>query len=102
MDLGGICVNYFWLNCGYNRFNHFEDLMNQVSVFDSTVHFNPNEGYQAFKRANPGDRVIFYLVQNKIGLLGAEKYLKSKSQDVDKLKFILNMIQSLHLLRKTI
>lgn len=76
MDLGGSCVNYFWLNCGYNRFNHFEDLMNQVSVFDSTVHFNPNEGYQAFKRANPGDRVIFYLVQNKIGLLGAGEVLK--------------------------
>lgn len=76
MGLGGNCVNYFWLNCGYNRFNHFEDLMNQVSVFDSTVHFNPNEGYQAFKRANPGDRVIFYLVQNKIGLLGAGEVLK--------------------------
>lgn len=64
-------MNYFWLNCGYNRFNHFEDLMGQVSVFDSTVHFNPNEGYTAFKRAQPGDKVIFYQVQNKIGILGA-------------------------------
>ncbi|RXK17623.1 EVE domain-containing protein [Macrococcus sp. DPC7161] len=64
-------MNYFWLNCGYNRFNHFKDLMYQVSVFDSTVHFNPNEGYQAFKRANVGDKVIFYMVQNKVGLFGA-------------------------------
>ncbi|MGK0555114.1 EVE domain-containing protein [Macrococcus capreoli] len=69
-------MNYFWLNCGYNRFNHFEDLMGQVSVFDSTVHFNPNEGYTAFKRAEPGDKVIFYQVQNKIGLLGAGSVLK--------------------------
>ncbi|UOB20352.1 EVE domain-containing protein [Macrococcus armenti] len=69
-------MSYFWLNCGYNRFNHFEDLMGQVSVFDSTVHFNPNEGYQAFKRATAGDRVLFYQVQNKIGLLGAGEVLK--------------------------
>ncbi|MCE4957793.1 EVE domain-containing protein [Macrococcoides caseolyticum] len=69
-------MSYFWLNCGYNRFNHFEDLMGQVSVFDSTVHFNPNEGYAAFKRAQPGDRVIFYQVQNKIGILGAGSVLK--------------------------
>ncbi|UTH16002.1 EVE domain-containing protein [Macrococcus epidermidis] len=69
-------MNYFWLNCGYNRFNHFEDLMGQVSVFDSTVHFNPNEGYTAFKRALPGDKVIFYQVQNKIGILGAGSVLK--------------------------
>lgn len=69
-------VNYFWLNCGYNRFNHFEDLTGQVSVFDSTVHFNPNEGYMAFKRAVPGDKVIFYQVQNKIGILGAGSVLK--------------------------
>lgn len=69
-------MNYFWLNCGYNRFNHFEDLMGQVSVFDSTVHFNPNEGYTAFKRAVPGDKVIFYQVQNKIGILGAGSVLK--------------------------
>lgn len=73
---GDIFVNYFWLNCGYNRFNHFEDLMGQVSVFDSTVHFNPNEGYTAFKRALPGDKVIFYQVQNKIGILGAGSVLK--------------------------
>ncbi|WP_414048811.1 EVE domain-containing protein [Macrococcus animalis] len=69
-------MNYFWLNCGYNRFNHFEDLMGQVSVFDSTVHFNPNEGYTAFKRAEPGDKVIFYQVQNKIGILGAGSVLR--------------------------
>lgn len=50
--------------------------MGQVSVFDSTVHFNPNEGYTAFKRAVPGDKVIFYQVQNKIGILGAGSVLK--------------------------
>lgn len=50
--------------------------MGQVSVFDSTVHFNPNEGYTAFKRAMPGDKVIFYQVQNKIGILGAGSVFK--------------------------
>ncbi|GGB12022.1 hypothetical protein ERX37_09790 [Macrococcus hajekii] len=69
-------MKYFWLNCGYNRFNHFEDLMGQVSVFDSSVHFNPSEGYAAFKRAEVGDKVIFYQVQNKIGLLGAGTVIK--------------------------
>jgi len=69
-------MKYFWLNCGYNRFNHFENLVGQVSIFDSSVHFNPSEGYAAFKRAQVGDKVIFYQVQNKIGLLGAGKVVK--------------------------
>lgn len=69
-------MNYFWLNCGYNRFNHFENLIGQVSIFDSSVHFNPSEGYAAFKRAQVGDKVIFYQVQNKIGLLGAGTVVK--------------------------
>ena len=68
--------HYFWLNCGYNRFNHVEDLTGQVSVFDSSVHFNPSEGYTAFKRARLGDKVIFYQVQNKLGLLGAGTVVK--------------------------
>ncbi|TDM00800.1 EVE domain-containing protein [Macrococcus carouselicus] len=69
-------MNYFWLNCGYNRFNHFEDLTGQISIFDSSVHFNPSEGYAAFKRAQIGDKVIFYQVQNKLGLLGAGTVIK--------------------------
>ncbi|WP_165981081.1 EVE domain-containing protein [Macrococcus lamae] len=68
--------HYFWLNCGYNRFNHLEDLTGQISVFDSSVHFNPSEGYTAFKRARLGDKVIFYQVQNKVGLLGAGTVVK--------------------------
>lgn len=68
--------HYFWLNCGYNRFNHFEDLKGQITVFDSSVHFNPSEGYHAFKRAQVGDKVVFYQVQNKIGLLGLGSVVK--------------------------
>ncbi|UTH13607.1 EVE domain-containing protein [Macrococcus equipercicus] len=69
-------THYFWLNCGYNRFNHFEELTGQISVFDSSVHFNPSEGYTAFKRARLGDKVIFYQVQNKVGLLGTGTVVK--------------------------
>lgn len=83
-------MNYFWLNCGYNRFNHFENLIGQVSIFDSSVHFNPSEGYAAFKRAQVGDKVIFYQVQNKIGLLGAGTVVKFEEPRRGRSRFILN------------
>ncbi|GGI41139.1 EVE domain-containing protein [Mammaliicoccus stepanovicii] len=63
-------TNYFWLNCGYNRWNHTEPLEGQVAVFESGASFNPTQGFHAFKTAKPGDKVIYYQVQNQIGLLG--------------------------------
>ncbi|HAL10074.1 MAG TPA: EVE domain-containing protein [Staphylococcus sp.] len=62
--------NYFWLNCGYNRWNHTEPLEGQIAVFESGASFNPTQGYHAFKTARPGDKVIYYQVQNQVGLLG--------------------------------
>ncbi|HBK0565672.1 TPA: EVE domain-containing protein [Staphylococcus pseudintermedius] len=63
-------TNYFWLNCGYNRWNHNEPLVGQKTVFESGAQFNPTQGFRAFKQAKVGDRVIFYQVQTDAGLLG--------------------------------
>ncbi len=63
-------TNYFWLNCGYNRWNHHEPLVGQTAVFESGAQFNPSQGYRAFKQAKVGDKVIFYQVQTDAGLLG--------------------------------
>ncbi len=63
-------INYFWLNCGYNRWNHNEPLVGQKTVFESGAQFNPTQGFRAFKQAQVGDRVIFYQVQTDAGLLG--------------------------------
>ena len=43
-------INYFWLNCGYNRWNHNEPLVGQTTLFESGAHFNPSQGFRALKR----------------------------------------------------
>lgn len=43
-------INYFWLNCGYNRWNHNEPLVGQTTLFESGAHFNPSQGFRAFKK----------------------------------------------------
>ncbi|MCY1572400.1 EVE domain-containing protein [Staphylococcus pettenkoferi] len=63
-------TNYFWLNCGYNRWDHHEPLVGQTTLFESGAHFNPSQGFRAFKNAQVGDQVIFYQVQMDTGLLG--------------------------------
>ena len=42
-------INYFWLNCGYNRWNHNEPLVGQTTLFESGAQFNPTQGFRAFK-----------------------------------------------------
>ena len=42
-------TNYFWLNCGYNRWDHHEPLVGQTTLFESGAHFNPSQGFRAFK-----------------------------------------------------
>ncbi len=49
-------TNYFWLNCGYNRWNHNEPLVGQTALFESGAHFNPSQGFRAFKKAKVGDQ----------------------------------------------
>lgn len=63
-------VNYFWLNCGYTRWNHNHPLIGQTTLFESGAQFNPSQGFRAFKRAKVGDKVVFYQVQTDTGLLG--------------------------------
>lgn len=43
-------VNYFWLNCGYTRWNHNEPLIGQTTLFESGAQFNPSQGFRAFKK----------------------------------------------------
>lgn len=43
-------VNYFWLNCGYTRWNHNEPLVGQTTLFESGAQFNPTQGFRAFKK----------------------------------------------------
>ena len=51
-------INYFWLNCGYNRWNHNEPLVGQTALFESGAHFNPTQGYRAFKKAKHAESII--------------------------------------------
>ena len=46
-------INYFWLNCGYNRWNHNEPLVGQTTLFESGAQFNPTQGFRAFKKQKP-------------------------------------------------
>lgn len=63
-------TSYFWLNCGYNRWNHNEPMVGQTTLFESGAQFNPSQGFRSFKQAKVGDRVVFYQVQMDTGLLG--------------------------------
>lgn len=42
-------VNYFWLNCGYTRWNHNEPLVGQTTLFESGAQFNPTQGLEPSK-----------------------------------------------------
>ena len=74
-------TNYFWLNCGYNRWNHNEPLVGQTALFESGAHFNPSQGFRAFKKAKVGDQVIFYQVQTDTGLLGCGEIISVETGD---------------------
>lgn len=63
-------TSYFWLNCGYNRWNHNEPMEGQTTLFESGAQFNPSQGFRSFKQAKVGDQVVFYQVQMDTGLLG--------------------------------
>ncbi|MFW3613001.1 EVE domain-containing protein [Staphylococcus caprae] len=79
-------INYFWLNCGYNRWNHNEPLVGQTTLFESGAHFNPSQGFRAFKKAKAGDKVIFYQVQTDSGLLGMGEIISVQSGAQNKIR----------------
>ncbi|MCJ1779927.1 EVE domain-containing protein [Mammaliicoccus sciuri] len=90
--------NYFWLNCGYNRWRHTEPLEGQTAVFESGASFNPTQGYHAFKTAKPGDKVIYYQVQNQVGLLGFGEILQVQTGGNQKVSIQFKFEQSLTML----
>ncbi|MCR4501940.1 EVE domain-containing protein [Staphylococcus warneri] len=79
-------INYFWLNCGYNRWNHNEPLVGQTTLFESGAQFNSTQGFRAFKKAKAGDQVIFYQVQTDTGLLGFGEILSVQAGAQNKIR----------------
>lgn len=79
-------INYFWLNCGYNRWDHTESLVGQTTLFESGAHFNPSQGFRAFKKAKAGDQVIFYQVQTDTGLLGRGEIISVEAGAQNKIR----------------
>lgn len=79
-------VNYFWLNCGYTRWNHNEPLVGQTTLFESGAQFNPTQGFRAFKKAKTGDQVIFYQVQTDTGLLGIGEIISVQTGAQNKIR----------------
>ena len=79
-------VNYFWLNCGYTRWNHNEPLVGQITLFESGAQFNPTQGFRAFKKAKIGDQVIFYQVQTDTGLLGIGEIISVQTGAQNKIR----------------
>ncbi|MDM7883304.1 EVE domain-containing protein [Staphylococcus borealis] len=79
-------INYFWLNCGYTRWNHNERLVGQTTLFESGAQFNPTQGFRAFKKAKTGDQVIFYQVQTDTGLLGIGEIISVQTGAQNKIR----------------
>ncbi|MDT0723952.1 EVE domain-containing protein [Staphylococcus haemolyticus] len=79
-------VNYFWLNCGYTRWNHNEPLVGQTTLFESGAQFNPTQGFRAFKKAKTGGQVIFYQVQTDTGLLGIGEIISVQTGAQNKIR----------------
>ncbi|AMG95584.1 EVE domain-containing protein [Staphylococcus simulans] len=88
-------TNYFWLNCGYNRWNHNEPLVGQTTLFESGAQFNPTQGFRAFKKAKPGDKVIFYQVQTDAGLLGSGEIISVQTGAQHKIRVQFRLTEAL-------
>lgn len=89
-------INYFWLNCGYNRWNHNEPLIGQTTLFESGAHFNPTQGYRAFKQAKVGDKVVFYQVQTDAGLLGCGEIINVQTGAQNKIRVEFRLEEALN------
>ncbi|MDR5650051.1 EVE domain-containing protein [Staphylococcus nepalensis] len=88
-------TSYFWLNCGYNRWNHNEPLVGQTTLFESGAQFNPSQGFRSFKQAKVGDKVIFYQVQMDTGLLGFGEITSVQSGAQNKIRVHFELLEQL-------
>ena len=88
-------TRYFWLNCGYNRWNHNEPLVGQTTLFESGAQFNPSQGFRAFKQAKVGDRVVFYQVQMDTGLLGYGEITNVQTGAQNKIRVHFELLEEL-------
>ena len=78
-------VNYFWLNCGYTRWNHNEPLVGQTTLFESGAQFNPTQGFRAFKKLKLASS-DFYQVQTDTGLLGIGEIISVQTGAQNKIR----------------
>lgn len=85
-------VNYFWLNCGYTRWNHNEPLVGQTTLFESGAQFNPTQGFRAFKKAKTGIKLYFIKSKQILDYLVLEKLLVFKQVLKIKLELNLNLM----------
>ncbi|MQH84742.1 EVE domain-containing protein, partial [Escherichia coli] len=56
------------------------------ALFESGAHFNPSQGFRAFKKAKVGDQVIFYQVQTDTGLLGCGEIISVETGAQNKIR----------------
>ena len=52
-------VNYFWLNCGYTRWNHNEPLVGQTTLFESELNSTLLKVLEPSKRLRQGIKLYF-------------------------------------------
>ncbi|WP_210146331.1 EVE domain-containing protein [Staphylococcus sp. GDY8P29P] len=88
-------TSYFWLNCGYNRWNHNEPLVGQTTLFESGAQFNPSQGFRSFKQAKVGDKVVFYQVQMDTGLLGFGEITSVQTGAQNKIRVHFQLLEQL-------
>lgn len=85
-------VNYFWLNCGYTRWNHNEPLVGQTTLFESGAQFNPTKVLEPSKRLRQGSSYIFIKSKQILDYLVLEKLLVFKQVLKIKLELNLNLM----------
>ena len=82
-------VNYFWLNCGYTRWNHNEPLVGQTTLFESGAQFKVLE---PSKRLRQGIKLYFIKSKQILDYLVLEKLLVFKQVLKIKLELNLNLM----------
>lgn len=85
-------VNYFWLNCGYTRWNHNEPLVGQTTLFESELNSTLIKVLEPSKRLRQGIKLYFIKSKQILDYLVLEKLLVFKQVLKIKLELNLNLM----------
>ena len=85
-------VNYFWLNCGYTRWNHNEPLVGQTTLFESELNSTLLKVLEPSKRLRQGIKLYFIKSKQILDYLVLEKLLVFKQVLKIKLELNLNLM----------